>query len=108
MSRCVRIELLRSWLAIEPGPTVAGPDVKSMTRDPVWTEHASRRAIDTSTAFPVHRGGRWPDLSGGERWMSSMAVAMLNSHSEIGNMRLCFCEPCGFPSCCLVPRRSII
>lgn len=85
-----------------PGPMVAGPDVNTMMRDPVGTREPSRRAMATSIAAPVHRGGRWPEDGGGEWRMSSMAVVMLNSHSEIGKMKLCFCVFCGFPSCCLV------
>ena len=52
--------LLRSEFTIIPGPTVAGPDVKTMIREPLFTKHPSRSPMAADIAAPVDLRGRWP------------------------------------------------
>nr|GLL43627.1 Os03g0742850 [Ipomoea trifida] len=70
---------------------VAGPEVKIVIREPVLTKYPSRSPTATETATPVALTGRWPGLTFGEDWISSIAAVILNSPSDNRTRNPSFC-----------------
>ena len=98
--------LLKSESTTIPGPKVAGPDVKTMIREPVFTKHPSKSPSAAKIAVPVDLKGRCPGMTCGEEWISSIAVVILNSHSDTGSKNPCFWITGIFPRyCCFVRAR---
>jgi hypothetical protein len=62
MSVWVLMLCRKSESTTSPGPRVAGPEVKTMTLEPVFTKQHSKRPRAAEIAAPVDLGARLPDL----------------------------------------------
>jgi len=62
MSLWVLVDCRKSESTTSPGPRVAGPEVKTMILEPVFTKQHSKSPRAAETAAPVDLGGRLPDV----------------------------------------------